>query len=127
MSFINTQLTNINNLLEDRHIHLEPALFTDQGLTAEELTEDLDDYINSQQPEIAELSTLYLTFYFTFYFHCHIKCFLLSISITIKYDNEYGFCRYDNNSTSIRFNRWKYRRCFSLFIIINQEFCNLFK
>ena len=57
MSFINTQLTNINNLLEDRHIHLEPMLFTDQGLTAEELSEDLDDYINSQQPEIAELST----------------------------------------------------------------------
>ena len=57
MSFINTQLTNINNLLEDRHIHLEPMLFTDQGLTAEELSEDLDDYINSQQPEIAELPT----------------------------------------------------------------------
>ena len=57
MSFINTQLTNINNLLEDRHIHLEPMLFTDQGLTAEELTEDLDDYINSQQPEIVDLST----------------------------------------------------------------------
>ena len=55
MSFINTQLTNINNLLEDRHIHLEPMLFTDQGLTAEELSEDLDDYINSQQPEIEEL------------------------------------------------------------------------
>ena len=57
MSFINTQLTNINNLLEDRHIHLEPMLFSDQGLTAEELTEDLDDYINSQQPEIEELPT----------------------------------------------------------------------
>ena len=57
MSFINTQLTTINNLLEDRQIHLEPMLFTDQGLTAEELSDDLNDYINSQQPESEEIST----------------------------------------------------------------------